>query len=289
MPESSFKASLSTNTILGVYHQMNGMHDFTVPYNTYLDATLNTKYSIKYGPGVNPTLCPATMPLGKNVKVKYFGIGIKGFYNIDDGILSQPYMPKATNLDLHQPIPFRCVPVDSDLSAQERSNYRMRTRITVDGEQYYAYWLKKITYVEPRVKITQITPDNQEIPYTIDPSNLYPVPSKTEVQDVLDCDTDRVVVSTTGQCEVLGSEVIEAINVLHGGDLRMARVSEFGFYTGEDAVVQETLENNTTLSFTEAMYVHLATHRCTLGTDLSDPTGYHLENIIYESGSMVLL
>lgn len=276
MSESLFKSSQSTTTILGMYNQFHSL--VNMPYETYPETTINTKRNLF--PAVVPTKVPT---------IKYFGIGLKGFYNVDDGVLSQPYKPKATNMDLHQPIPFRCVPVDSDLDAVTRAKYRIRTRQTINGEDYFLYWLKLITFIDNRVKVTHISADNEETPYVFDPTNLNPQPTKIDSSDIVDTNANRVVVSVTGRCTILGAEIAEIINIMFGGDFRYSRVSEFGFYTGEDQSLVGVDKDGNSLQYTDAIYTQLATHRCTLGTDLSDETGTHEENIIYESGSMLLL
>ena len=67
-----------------------------------------------------------------------------------------------------------------------------------------------------------------------------------------------------------GAEVTEAINVLYNGDLRYAKVSELGLFSGEDQTVTGADGNNVAMTYTEAVFVQLALHYCYLGTDLSN-------------------
>jgi len=112
---------------------------------------------------------------------------------------------------------------------------------------------------------------------------------RLDTSSVVDSSTSYVTISLEGQCVIEGHEVVEAINVLHGGDLRLARISEFGFFTGEDRVVNGLDNEGTSFDYTEAIYTQLAVHRCTTGTDISDPTTTVVEKLIYESADTFLL
>ena len=67
-----------------------------------------------------------------------------------------------TNMDLYEPIPFRCVPIENDLTPEERANYRLREIRLINGSNYCLYWLKLITYDPDTVSILQKTPSGAE-------------------------------------------------------------------------------------------------------------------------------
>lgn len=275
MADSIFRSYYSVETILGMVNQFHTLVD--LPYVPDVSTTLNTKH------GVYASTTPTIVPT-----VRYFGIGIKGYYNVDDGVLSQPYKPSAGNMDLYQPIPFRIVPVDEDLTEAERANYRLRTLTTVNGVDYYAYWLKLIEFPTNEINLTQIEPNGTETEYTLDASNLNPIPVKSDTPDVVDPNSNQITVSVSCVGNITGEEVVEAITVLYEGDMRLAKVSEFGFYTGEDIVATGVAADSSTFNYTEAAYVQLSSHRCTTGTDLSDPTAIHAEYINFVNGNMTL-
>nr|DAQ55487.1 MAG TPA: hypothetical protein [Caudoviricetes sp.] len=220
----------------------------------------------------------------------YFGLGLNGFYNTDDTNKGKPYVPKAKELDLYQPIPIRCVPVDQDLTKAERANYRMRVRRTVNGLDYYCYYLKKITPLDTTVKILQTDPDTQiTTDYEISASDLTPVPVKPTTSGVQNGIITEVNVSFRIELNWLGKEVLEAIEVLYDGDMTMAKISEIGIYSGEDRAVQGYDSNNAEFTYTEAIYTQLAYKACNTGTTIVSPTYNGSRIFTIGDGNVLLL
>lgn len=288
-----FKSTYCTTTILGMINQLQGVSDLA--YVSHINTTINKKRGVfpNYNNGI-PTEIPT---------LKYFGIGIGGYFNTDDGNVTQPYYPLATNMDIYEPIPFRVVPADFDMNDQnwiqnEKNKYRMRTTIMLpDGSgntvEYVAYWLKLIEYAEPNmVNVTKIAPDGTESAYDLsetDPNhpgqhpNLYPEPNKFTTPSVDPGTATTISVEMEGVCEILGSEVIESINHMYNGNLLKAKISEIGLYTG----VEDTATPRATTDYNEALYVQLAGHRCTNGTDMSQPDSVKREHISFKNGNIV--
>lgn len=233
------------NTILGVIRQLEASTGLAPTYD--LNSTLNSKY------GVAQTLVP-TSP----TTVKYFGIGIGGAFNVSSGNLSQPYPVLSTNMDLYTPIPFRCVPVAQDLTAGERANYRMRVRRTINGDDYFLYYLKLLTYNQTRAQITETDPiSGLQTPYTLDYSNLTPAHPTVDANGRLTSTVAEVNVSVTSTLPLTGAEVAESINVLYAGDLRYAKISEIGLYSGRDKVISGLDGAGQQISYTEAILAQL--------------------------------
>ena len=274
MSQGIFNAVNNVNTLLGLKNQLTAQ--MNAPFVPMLTTTINSKYNIEASTA--PTDLPA---------LKYFGIGINGFYNMTDTNLSQPYVPSAENMDLHTPIPFRVLPVENDLSAGERANYRMREVRNIDGNDYVLYWLKAIDFTGSTVEVNRVNlVDNTVTPYTFDNSNLNPTPIKTVGPDAIATVDNKVIVESNGICTVTGAEVAEAINILYAGDFRYARISEYGFYTGEDKLVNTTDYQGSPFDYTEAIYSQLSSHRCSNGTDVSDPASTINENVSYQAASV---
>ena len=211
-----------TKTLLCGFYELQNIANVDPKY--FINSTLNYKYNIF------PTETPSATP-----KLRYFGIGIRGYKNLDDQNLSAPYVPSAKNLDLFSPIPFRVVPVDDDLTTTERSNYRMRVLKTINGESYWCYYLKKMTFVDNSVQIiqTDLTTNVETVLSDLDTSDLTPTPTNTSAESTVET-TKKIDSSLTTNIQILGSEVIEAINVLHDGNLLRANISEIGIYCGND-------------------------------------------------------
>lgn len=266
-----------TKTILGKQNDLELELNLTPAYDT--QSTLNAKYS------VYPTQKPATHPT-----VKYFGIGINGRFNVDTTNLTQPRQPLATNMDIYTPIPFRAVPVANDLDATERALYRMRVVRSIGGVQYALYYLKLITQTDTSVELSVLnsTSDSQQT-YTLDYSNLTPTPPTTTIDSTTTAVAGEINVMAATAFPVTGAEVIEAINVLYGGDLRYAFISEVGIYSGTDATVQTTDSSGNAFTYTESIMTQLDTHYCFNGTDMSSPTASYNPQFYFGSGKIALI
>lgn len=308
MAESVFHVEGSTSTLLGILNQFHGASDLN--YNILLSTTINTKRNVL------PNIAAPSLPL-----LRYYGIGINGFYNTDDVNSRSPHQPLPTNLDLYEPIPFRCVPIENDLTPTQRANYRMREVREIDGHYYCLYWLKLITYKSnleqspnenPTVSIIQKFPNGEEDTFVIaDPaaihSRLNPVPPVPVTGGETPLSQNRLIVRATGECEITGAEVSEAVNVLYEGNYNKALISEMGFYTGceihiigaESGYESAVMINNSVVPVIadvaapaeatgkEAVYVQLSKHRCFNGLDLSNQTSIATPTIAFEAGGVI--
>ena len=210
---------------------------------------------------------------GEVPKLRYFGVGIKGCYNADDGILSSAYNPERTDMSLYQLIPIRCRPVDEDLSDSERSKYRLRLRKTLtDGNEYFLYYLKVLNFDEG-VRFKSVnTSTGAEDTYELSTEYLDPKPKKPNTNVTIETSATSIVAYCEANVEISGKEVLEYINVAYNGDTRYAKISEIGFFTGIDREVPGSVVSNNqsvAINYTEACYTQLYNHATWLGTALS--------------------
>lgn len=210
---------------------------------------------------------------GEVPKLRYFGVGIKGCYNADDGILSSAYNPERTDMNLYQLIPIRCRPVDEDLSDSERSKYRLRLRKTLtDGNEYFLYYLKVLNFDEG-VRFKSVnTSTGAEDTYELSTEYLNPKPKKPNTNVTIETSATSIVAYCEANVEISGKEVLEYINVAYNGDTRYAKISEIGFFTGIDREVPGSVVSNNqsvAINYTEACYTQLYNHATWLGTALS--------------------
>ena len=182
---------------------------------------------------------------GEVPKLRYFGVGIKGCYNADDGILSSAYNPERTDMNLYQLIPIRCRPVDEDLSDSERSKYRLRLRKTLtDGNEYFLYYLKVLNFDEG-VRFKSVnTSTGAEDTYELSTEYLDPKPKKPNTNVTIETSATSIVAYCEANVEISGKEVLEYINVAYNGDTRYAKISEIGFFTGIDREVPGSVVSN---------------------------------------------
>ena len=265
------------NTILGIIRQLEADTGLAPTYD--ISSTLNAKY------GVSQSVVPTSLPT-----VGYFGIGIGGAFNVSSGNLSQPYPVLTTNMDLYTPIPFRCVPVEQDLTSVERAMYRIRVRRTISGADYFLYYLKLLSYNQTTAQLTETNPiTGLQTPYTLDYANLTPAHPIVNSSGVVTSTATEVNVSVTCTLPLTGTEVTEVINVLYGGDLRYAKISELGLYSGQDKVISGVDGNGNPISYTEAVLAQLNTQYTWLGDDFSNPSRTTSYQIVQGSGSLLLL
>lgn len=248
-------------------------------FQALTNTTLNFKYTAFH------EIVPTQLP-----RIQYFGLGIKGFVNADDGILATPYTPSNKELDLYEPIPIRCVPADEDLSAAERANYRLRVRKTVNNIPYFFYYLKKLTTIDNTVKITQTNPiTNQQEPYTFSAADLTPVPAIPATSGEQSGEVATANISFRVGMEYLGSEVLEAINVLYGGDMRYAKISEIGLYSGQDQQVTGYDVNNVPFQYTESVFTQLCYKICNIGTAVPNSSFRSSRSFLLGDGNLITL
>lgn len=250
-----------------------------VDYVEDMNTTLNYKYNVA------PTIKPVGPP-----KIRYFGIGIGGRYIADDAALTAVFKSKLTDMDLYRPIPFRLVPIDEDISAAERAQYRMRVRMTVRDVEYYAYYLKMIEFIND-ISLVRVNPATfAEEPYEIDPVNLNPIGVRPSTSGTVPANLQEIKAVARARVTITGAEVVEAINVLYNGDLRYAVVSEIGIYSGEDQSITGSTAIGSTITYLESIYTQLMIKNTWNGGDLSLVESRENRDIVFTSGTpMVIL
>lgn len=261
----------SCTTILGALNQLSGLMDLR--YYEDLTSTLNAKYL------VNANVAPTTTP-----QLRYFGCGVKGFKNTDMNQGSRRYDPACSEMDLYEPIPIRCVPIENDLSPAERMKYRMRVEKTTANGKFACYYLKLVNADPSTVEIIVKDANGTETPYVLDPGNLTPSPMDPEVGGIIDASEGRIIVRATLSCQLFADEILEAVNNLYDGNIDMyAHISEYGFYTGCEVDVDENENIVTTGGVNkEAVYVQLAKKVCSKGTDLVESGAFIVPQIRLE-------
>ena len=217
-------------------------------------------------------------------------LGIGGCFNVDSSNLTEAYPVQSTNMDLYTPIPFQCVPVEQDLSATVRANYRMRRRMTINGNDYFLYYLKLITYNQSTVQLTETDPVTKlQSPYVLDYADLNPTHPTTGSGGTITSSATEINAGVTCTLPLTGAEVTSVINILYNGDMRRAKISEIGLYSGQDRVISGLNASGGTVSYTEAVLAQLNMACNTLGDDWSNPARTSSYQIIQGSGDLILM
>lgn len=280
MESSSDKAtSYITNTLFGDGNSLESILPVRVPYETMLNTTINSKYSV----------FEKEIPFENQIpKLLYFGIGRGGYYHLDDRNVPAAYRPKQVNMDLVDPFFTRLVPEDEDLSPEERANYRIRTRIEIKGKKFIGYRLKVIKVNPNGIQYTWIDPaDNVEKPYVPDQQNLIS-PTYTKGKDTGSLvSRPRIRVKCDLELNITGAELFEHVNYIYG-DPRYAVGSEWGLFTGCDRTLTGYDHNNVAFDYTEAIFTRMVSCMCT-GPHQFENTSTAIQKILSYSGGNLSL
>ena len=254
--QSVIADSYNVTTLLGSHLGLSAL--LPIQFNTMRENTLNAHLNIF------PNEAFGEMP-----KLRYFGVGIRGCYNADDGILASAYNPSRVNMNLYSLIPIRCVPIDEDLSDAERAQYRLRQRKVVGGEECFLYYLKLLDY-DTAIRYKRIdSATGTEVPYELNKEYLNPTPVKPAANTTVESADSSIVAYCNATVNLKASEVLEYINRNYNGDTRWARISEIGFFSGVDKMVAGTTGQGATISYTEALYTMLYEQLTWTGTPLT--------------------
>lgn len=272
-----FNMRETCRTAIGVQNHMAAiLHGST--YTPNLAYSINSLYS------VHQTESPAYVPT-----IGWFGIGINGHFNIDDmnKTVARPVSPE--NMNLYTPIPFVCVPLDED-SEEYRIKYRMRRVQALNGIMHVQYYLKSIQLIDSSVRIVRIDPStNKEIDYELNPSNLTPTPPTPQTTGTISGALSEIQVSQRFLMPISGSEVVNPVSTMYNGDITMARLSEYGLFTGEERVVTGYDSKNTAFQYKEIICAQLSYHTTTSGMDASDPSSVLDKEITMSGGNMLTM
>lgn len=274
MSTSSTAIAYATKTILSGKAEL--MARLPIDSDFDLTATLNYKYNMF------PTLIPA------DPRIRYFGIGIGGRYIVTDDALTSAYKPYNKEMDLYRGIPFRVVPISEDLTAAERAQYRLRVRQTFHGIEYYCYYLKLVEFNE-ELKLISVDPNTQEENlYTLDNTNLNPVGIKPNTSGATIANAEDIRAIVKARIVITGEEVTEAINVIYGGDLRYAVISELALYSGEDRTLTGATAAGTTFEYSEAIGTTMEIKNTWNGEDMSQVAARCEKTVVFTSGTPLI-
>ena len=168
-------------------------------------------------------------------KVGYFCVGTGGINIPSPLVLAKPHNYETR---LYNMIPFRCVPVsEGDLPAAERSKYRLRCRETINGVEYYTYYLKKFTPIDDKVSMTKSNGHE----YTPVYNDSEPVSPSSPDDHPLAGDSIFTYVSLELMIEDIDvKEYMRAIN--SENSLVGAFISEFGLVIANEKTVNDEQE-----------------------------------------------
>lgn len=241
-----YGAGLQTSQLLGL--------DYVIPANT----TLNEKLSIQN---------TATLGVNEVPRMRYISIGIgghRGAVGADGIALVESIQHSATDASSYKMLPFVMRPLDSDLSTTEITRYALRRIETHNGVDYAVYYLRRIDMdaVSVEYKKKTIYQGTETVTdFVPGVAVLSPTPPVTNPGSNT---TDGVYVYATAKVKINfdtfdATEIINAANLIYG-DENYAFLSEFGFVTGVDRVVQAPGVGTDTFNMTEVIGAQVFCH-----------------------------
>jgi len=219
--------------------------------------------------------------------IGYFGIGIGGMMdnpNVESNQLFLPKKPSEKNVMLYEPVPVYMIEKNNDLLPEDLGEYRNRTEITINGVEYYAYWLKKIKMFENDVKLYSFNvAQGVKEEYNLDTVN--PAGNADN--------TNSIIATASFECRLTGTELQNTYwkyipeLIKNKKDLNLPipdiRISELGVFCGSETFT-ETGDPAPNVDGME-----LVMHRCMYGLDLTAKTDVLKENIDLEQSGNILL
>ncbi len=226
-----------------------------IPYSVLANTTLNERFNVEK---------TAVIPDGTYPKLAYFCIGTGGVkltVGADGNVKSELIQHRATDANNFKPMPFILRKANNDISSSERLKYAMRTIEQYNGENYIAYYLKRIDLTQVTVKLeNRVVKDGitTSTPFVPNSSNLTPVPPTTSSGGANILNSEYVTSTAQITINLTQTECNELLDVatLKYGSEDYAIISEIGLCTGADKQIAITGGG----SFKEAIGVQIASH-----------------------------
>lgn len=246
---------LITRSVYGAYLQT--CQYLRLPFVMAANSTLNEKFNIQPGIAPDSNVYPAA---------RYFAIGIGGHsYSVGAGGLTKPtsYQHQADDGGMFRQIPFVLRALANDIDSVERAKYGLRRIETHGGQQYAAYYLRRIDFSGISVgmeKVSVVNNVSNVTAFTPNNSNLNPTPTIIASDEVTTVSGNYVAATaklTIGLTQDEIDEVLAAVTILHG-DPAFAVISEIALVTGVDKTVSSPALGNTTITFNEVIAAQIS-------------------------------
>jgi len=231
-----------------------------VPVDIDANSTLNEKFNVATNIALNSTDLP---------HMQYLAIGNGGHRMEASGSNSVsvpvPLQHKATDAALYNHLPFILRPVSNDITAGVRENYALRKVINIDGDEYVAYYLKRMDLdsVSPVLKHVNIE-NNIETSTGFTPSaaNLNPVPPTVITGGAVPTEGNFILATALLDFNLTPFDIEEiknAANILYGSE-DYAIISEIATCSGVDKVVGATDYLGASFNYNEVIAAQVNVH-----------------------------
>lgn len=207
-----------------------------MPYVVDENSTLNERFSV---------LADAVLADDQYPRMRYMAYG-NGGHKVVVGADSTAYTTALQHAPSDaapfKPLPWVLRQVSSDLTAQERQKYGMRCVQTYNGDQYYAYYLKRLDLANVLIKMQLRTVQDgvtTSVDFVPGPENLVPVPTELANAGANALLAKYLTVSALLTLTLTEADMQEMLNVsrIIRGDENYAIISELALCTGADKVI----------------------------------------------------
>lgn len=230
-----------------------------LPYEVLTNSTLNEKFGIQNG----------VMPAIENYPaMRYFAVGNGGHrMSVGAGGIAkpEPVQHRGTDAALYNHLPFILRDVTNDLQIVDRAKYGLRRIETHNGNQYVAYYLKRIDMTDVLVATEFVTVADGVSTITDfvpDSSNLNPTPPVLNGAGVNIVTGDYVAATAKATLTLDTFDITELLNVANiiYNDESYAIVSEIALCAGVDKSISAPSVGNTTITFNEVIGTQVMSH-----------------------------
>lgn len=265
-----YAANLQTCLLMGI--------PFVLEENT----TLNEKFLA----GLGVALSGADIP-----KMRYVAVGNGGHKMKVSGNSSlqvpEPLMHRTTDAALYNHLPFVLRPQANDLTEVERARYALRVAETHGGEDYYAYYLRRmdLTGVESEMQLKHVESGvTTAQPFVPTLDNLSPVAPETPPEGSVPTTGDYAVASARVNFVLDQFDIDELKNValILEGSEDFAIISEIALVSGVDKVISVTDHLGANFNFNEVIAAQVAVHVSSFHVLKSTTNGI---NTIFDTGA----
>lgn len=229
------------------------------PFTLVTNSTLNEKLSVLTG----PTIAPQEYP-----RLQYVCIG-NGGHGIRSGgsgmSVPVPLQHRTSDAAPYNIIPFAIRHIDNDLTNVERARYALRRTEMHSGENYFAYYLRRLPVTASSVVMnhkTVVGANTTVTPFIPTAANLSPTPPDIASSGST-VTTGDYLTATLQVAFDLDSfdiqEILNACNLIYGDD-DFAIISEIGLCSGLERAITTTGTGGSTINFDEVAACQIHTH-----------------------------
>jgi len=224
----------SVRTVAGAYLQT--MQLLGIDINIKPNSTLNEKLNIHD---------TEVLTSGEIPNVNYVCIGNGGHRMVvgaDNIAVPEPILHTPQHAGLYNQLPFVMREISNDLTAAERSKYRLRKIEIINGVTYASYYLKVLDLSATNPQLELRTVNNSVVTSSVfdySLSDLNPTPPAINPNGTISTTGDYIAATAKVPFIMTPDEINEfkeVVNIIYN-DVNYAMISEIGLCSGVDRVL----------------------------------------------------